>query len=63
MITFIIFYCMFTILMHAGATIAQLNDSNEDATASDFFGVFLGPLIIPMMLGAILYRILNDRIK
>ena len=45
--------------MYAGVTIATLDEEKEDATAKDFFGVFLGPMAIPVILGMFLYKLLT----
>lgn len=62
MITFIIFYCLFSIIVFAGFISAGL-DYDENMGIREYLSSLLGPFCFPVILGHVLYKIMfSDKI-
>ena len=62
MTTFIIFYCIFSILVFASFLAAGL-DHDESMGIREYLASILGPIAFPIILGQALYKIMfSDRI-
>lgn len=57
MIAFIIFYCIFSILVFAGFIAAGL-DHDESMDIRDYLASLVGPFLFPLVLGHVLYKIM-----
>lgn len=61
MIIFIIFYCIFSILVFAGiVTTKTLEEDEEKIGVKHFISFIFGPIMIPLLLGRLLFIKLYD---
>lgn len=62
MITFIIFYCLFSIVVLAAFLAAGL-DHDESMSIREYLASLFGPIMFPIILGHVLYKIMfSDKI-
>lgn len=57
MITFIIIYCIITMLLQIGATTQYMDYTDSDIQLAHICTIILGPILIPILLGKILYSL------